>query len=212
MKAQYILEMLNDGKIEELKALLSDEIYKSEIQNNSEKNRYSAMKRFFRFADKNEREVFKKPCKNIEYNGELYNCFMDNYCFVITPESIGVIADYDNSNKDYFNVAKFISFNGDMEKLDLNAVLANAKAKGYKFKKCELSDRALYLFKYKETYYKIALLDKAFSIINDGEEAEVYYSGKNNVLIIQNNIGVAGICPIKLKLKSDIDSKIIIEN
>lgn len=32
MKAQYILEMLNGGKIEELKALLSDEIYKSEIQ------------------------------------------------------------------------------------------------------------------------------------------------------------------------------------
>lgn len=37
MKAQYILEMLNEGKIEELKTLLSDEIYKSKLQNNSEK-------------------------------------------------------------------------------------------------------------------------------------------------------------------------------
>lgn len=208
MKAQQVLKMLNEGKTEELKTLLSDEIYKSEIQGKDGRNRYSAMKRFFRFADKNGREVFKKPCRNIEYNGNLYNCFMDNYCFVITPESIGVITDYDNSNKDYFNVAKFISFNGDMEKLDLNAVLANAKAKGYKFKKCEIGANALYLFKYKETYYKIGLLDKVFSIINDWEEAEVYYSGKNNVLIIKNSIGIAGICPVKLK--NDIDSKIII--
>lgn len=211
MKAQYILKMLNEGKIEELKALLSDEIYKSEIQNKDGKDRYSAMKRFFRFADENEREVFKKPCKDIEYNGDLYNCFMDNYCFVITPESIGNMENYDNSNKDYFNIAGFISFNGDMEKLNLNAILANAKAKGYKFKKSEIdTNNALYFFKYKESYYKIGLLDKAFSIINDGEEAEVYYSGKNDVLIIKNSIGIAGICP--MKLKDDIDSKIIIEN
>lgn len=209
MKAQQVLKMLNEGKTEELKALLSDEIYKSEIQDKDGRNRYSAMKRFFRFADKNLREAFKMPCKDIEYNGKLYNCFMDNYCFVITMESISNMENYDNSNKDYFNVAKFISFNGDMEKLDLNAVLANAKAKGYKFKKSELSiKKGLYLFKYKETYYKIALLDKVYAIINDGEEAEVYYSGKNNVLIIKNNIGVAGICP--MKLKDDIDSKIII--
>lgn len=211
MKAQQALEMLNEGKIEELKTLLSDEIYKSKLQNNSEKNRYSAMKRFFRFADKNLRKAFKMPCKDIECNGKMYNCFMDNYCFAITPESIGVIADYDNSNKDYFNIAKVIRFDGDMEKLDLNAILANAKAKGYKFKKSEIdTNNALYYLKYKETYYKIGLLDKAFSIINDGEEAEVYYLGKNNVLIIKNSIGIVGICP--MKLKDDIDSKIIIEN
>ena len=211
MKAQYILEMLNDGKIKELKALLSDEIYKSEIQDKDGKNRYSAMKRFFRFADKNEREVLKKPCKDIEYNGKLYNCFIDGCCFVITTENIGNMENYDNSNKDYFNIAGFINFNGDMEKLDLNNILAVAKSKGYKFKKSEIDTKnALYFFKYKETYYKIGLLDKAFSIINDGKKSEVYYSGENNVLIIKNSIGIVGICPIKLK--GDIDSKIIIEN
>lgn len=211
MKAQQVLEMLKEGKIEELKTLLSDEIYKLEIQDKDGKNRYSAMKRFFRFADKNLREAFKMPCKDIEYNGKLYNCFMDNYCFAITPESIGNMENYDNSNKDYFNIAKVIRFDGDMEKLDLNAILAESKAKGYKFKKSEMyTNNALYYLKYKETYYKIGLLDKAFSIINDGEEAEVYYSGKNDVLIIKNTIGVVGICPIKLK--DDIDSKIIIEN
>lgn len=211
MKAQYILEMLNEGRTEELKALLSDEIYKSEIQDKDGRNRYSAMKRFFRFADKNLREALKKPCKDIEYNGKLYNCFIDGYCFALTTESIGTMENYDNSKNDYFNVGRCISFNGDIEKLDLNSILATAKSKGYKYKKSEVSiKRGLYFFKYKETYYKISFLDKAFSIINDGEEAEVYYLGKKDVLIIKNTIGVVGICP--MKLKGDIDSKIIIEN
>lgn len=220
MKSQHILEMLNEGKIEDLKALLSEEIYKSELQDKGGKARYSAMKRYFRFVDKNvfpfldknEREALKKPCKNIEYNGKLYNYFIDGYCFALTTESIGNIETYDNTNGDYFNVSRFISFNGNMEKLDLNNVLATAKSKGYKYKKSELgtSKNGVYYLKYKETYYKIGLLDKAYSIINDGEEAEVYYSGKSDVLIIKNNIGIAGIYPINLK--GDIANKIIIEN
>lgn len=209
MKSEVILEMLKNNEIEELKRILEEEVYKNAMKNKDGKDRYSAMKRFFRFADKNGREALKKPCKDIEYNGKLYNCFIDGYCFAVTTESIGNMETYDNANKDYFNVGGIISFNGDMEKLDLNNILAVAKSKGYKFKKSEMdTNNALYFFKYKETYYKIALLDKAFSIINDGEEAEVYYSGKNNVLIIKNSIGIAGICP--MKLKDDIDSKIII--
>lgn len=211
MKSEVILKMLKNNEIEELKRILEEEVYKNAMKNKDGKSRYLAMQRFFRFANKNEREVLKKPCKDIEYNGKLYNCFIDGCCFVITTENIGNMENYDNSNKDYFNIAGFISFNGDMEKLDLNNILAVAKSKGYKFKKSEIdTNNALYFFKYKESYYKIGLLDKAFSIINDGEEAEVYYSGKNNVLIIKNSIGIAGICP--MKLKDDIDSKIIIEN
>ena len=211
MKSEVILEMLKNNEIEELKRILEEEVYKNSMKNKGEKDRYSAMKRFFRFANKNGREALKKPYKDLEYNGKLYNCFIDYYCFAVTTESIGNMENYDNSNKDYFNVSKIITFNGDMEKLDLNKILALAKSKGYKFKKSEIdANNALYYLKYKEAYYKIGLLDKAFSIINDEEEAEVYYSGKNNVLIIKNSIGIVGICPIRLK--DDIGSKIIIEN
>lgn len=214
MKSQHILEMLNEGKTEELKTLLSEEIYKSEMQGKDEKARYIAMKRFFRFADKNGREAFTKPCKGIEYSGKLYNCFVDMYCFSITTENIGNMETYDNIYKDYFDIVgfiNFIGFNGDMEKLNLNNILTTAKSKGYKFKKSEIdTNNALYYLKYKETYYKIGLLDKAYSIINDGEKAEVYYSGKRDALIIKNNIGIAGICPINIK--GDIANKIIIEN
>lgn len=211
MKSEVILEMLKNNEIEELKRILEEEVYKNAMKNKDGKDRYSAMKRFFRFANKNGRETLKKPCKDIEYNGKLYNCFIDGCCFVVTTENIGNMENYDNSNGDYFNIAGLISFNGDMEKLNLNAILANAKAKGYKFKKSEIdTNNTLYFFKYKESYYKISFLDKAFSIINDGEEAEVYYSGEKSVLIIKNNIGIAGICPIIIK--GDIGSKIIIEN
>lgn len=215
MKAQYILEMLNEGKIEELKTLLSEEIYKSELQDKGEKARYSAMKRYYRLADENGREMLKKPCKGIEYNEKLYNCFIDGYCFALTSESLGNMETYDNANNDYFDIVgfiNFIGFNGDMEKLNLNKILAIAKSEGYKYKKSEEVDtiNAVYYLKYKGSYYKIGLLDKAYSIINDGEEAEVYYSGERNVLIIKNNIGIAGICPIIIK--GDIANKIIIEN
>lgn len=211
MKSEVILEMLKNNEIEELKRILEEEVYKNAMKNKDGKDRYSAMKRFYRFANKNGGEALKKPYKDLEYNGKLYNCFIDYYCFAVTTESIGNMENYDNSNKDYFNVSKIITFNGDMEKLDLNKILAIAKSKGYKFKKSEIdANNASYYLKYKEAYYKIGLLDKAFSIINDEEEAEVYYSGKNNVLIIKNSIGIAGICPIRLK--DDIGSKIIIEN
>lgn len=214
MKSQHILEMLNEGKIEDLKALLSEEIYKSELQDKGKKARYSAMKRYYRLTDKNGREMLKKPCKDIEYKGKLYNCFIDGYCFTVTTESIGNMETYDNANNDYFSVGRLISFNGDMEKLNLNKILATAKSKGYKYKKSEVNTiNAVYYLKYKGSYYKIGLLDKAYSIINDGEEAEVYYSGYSggkSVLIIKNNIGIAGICPIIIK--GDIGSKIIIEN
>lgn len=210
MKSQHILEMLNEGKIEDLKALLSEEIYKSEMQDKGGKARYSAMKRYYRFADKNGKEILKKPGKDIEYRGKLYNCFIDGYCFTVTSENIGNMETYDNTNNDYYNINKLISFNGDMEKLNLNSILATAKSKGYKYKKSEVDTiNAVYYLKYKGSYYKIGLLDKAYSIINDGEEAEVYYSGKSDVLIIKNNIGIAGICPIIIK--GDIANKIIIE-
>lgn len=211
MKSEIILEMLKNNEIEELKRILEEEVYKNAMQDKGGKARYSAMKRYYRFADKDKVEKLKKPCKDIEYQGKLYNCFIDGYCFALTAESLGNMETYDNANNDYFSVGRLISFNGDMEKLNLNSILATAKSKGYKYKKSEVDTiNAVYYLKYKGSYYKIGLLDKVYSIINDGEEAEVYYSGKSDVLIIKNNIGIAGICPIIIK--GDIANKIIIEN
>ena len=50
MDSRKILEMINDGEIEKLKELLADDIYKKEL-GRSGTNRYSAMKRYFKYVD-----------------------------------------------------------------------------------------------------------------------------------------------------------------
>jgi hypothetical protein len=93
---------------------------------------------------------------------------------------------------------KMIDFSSasSIEKVNLNEILAEAKANGYKYKMSEIaSGEFTYYFRYKEGFYKVGILDQAYSIINDGEEAEVYYSGAKNVLLIKTSIGIAGILP-----------------
>lgn len=199
MKNTQILEMLNNGEIEKLKRLLSDEIYNESLNNGNKKQRYAAMKCFFKYI-KDDRKALSMPCENVKVNGEFYNSFVSNYCFALTKESIGEIEPFnENANEKYFDVERFVNFSAvnSTEKVDLNSVIAEAKSKGYKFKKSELSRDFSCVFKYKDAYFNVALLDKAFSIINDGEEAEVYYTNKSAILLIKTSLGIAGILPFK---------------
>ena len=71
MKNTKILEMLNNGEIEELKQLLSSEIYADSLTGNgTTKKRYAAMKRYFAGKSKDTREFMNKPGTNILYNGK----------------------------------------------------------------------------------------------------------------------------------------------
>ena len=199
MKNTKVLEMLNNGQLEELKALLQDEIFTEGIANTSgAKKRYSAMKRYFKFKDRNAAKSCQVPCMDINVHGERYNSFVDGYSVVLTKESIGELESYDNSKNDYFKMDKMIDFSSanSIEKVNINKILAEAKANGYKYKMSEIaSGEFTYYFRYKEGFYKVGILDQAYSIINDGEEAEVYYSGAKNVLLIKTSIGIAGILP-----------------
>ena len=62
----------------------------------------------------------------------------------------------------------------------------------------------------KEGYFKVGLLDKAFSIINDGEKAEVYYTGAKSLLFIKTSIGIAGILPFNPMINVE-EKKTVIE-
>lgn len=214
MKNTKILEMLNNGKIEELKKLLEDEVYQDSLKTNGNaKQRYAAMKRYFRYAGKNPNIALNVPCENVEVNGNTYNSFVDGYTVVLTTEGIGEIKSFDKSKGDYFHVEKMFDFSGNMEKINLNVALAEAKAKGYKYKKSELGNYGdfQYVFKYKNGYYKVGLFDQAYNIINDGEEAEIYYISPKSLLIIKTSIGICGILPFNFI--NGIDKTIIdIEN
>lgn len=94
MKNTKILEMLNNGEIEELKQLLSSEIYANTLTGNgTSKKRYAAMKRYFAGKSKDTREFMNKPGTNILYNGKKYNAFCDTYCAVLTTEGMGKLEE-----------------------------------------------------------------------------------------------------------------------
>ena len=211
MKNTKVLELLNNGEIEELKALLKKEIYEDNLKGNGNAmKRYSAMKRYFKYKDKNRNLAFNLPCKNIEVNGKIYNSFIDGYSFVLTSESIGEIEAYDNSKNAYPNIEKMVDFSSyDRSILNIDEILAEAKSKGYQYKKSEIGDNeSKYFLHYKNIYLKIGLIDKAYRIIDDGKIATVYYKNEKSPLFIETNMGIAAVLPC-IKVKTN--EKIIIE-
>ena len=128
----------------------------------------------------------------------------------MTNESIGEIESYDNSQNAYPNVEKMIDFSSyDRTTLNINKILAEAKSKGYQYKRSEIGDNdSKYFLHYKNAYLKIGLIDKAYSIIDDGKIATVYYKNERSPLFIQTDIGIATVLPcINIKMTE----KIIIE-
>lgn len=208
MKAENVLKMIEDGEIEELKKKLREEIYTKELDGGTDaKKRYAAMKRYFKFANKIN-PAFFKPGK-VQYFGEEWNSFISAYSLVLTKESIGEIECFKESDGKYFDVLRIIEgmHNLSCEKVHINQLIAEAKSRGYKYKKSEVSDSGdfEYAVKYKDAYFKVGILDQAYSIIDDGEVAEVYYGGERGITFIATSIGIAGVLsflPQKVNMKN----------
>ena len=63
MRSVKVLEMINEGKIDELKNKLQDEIYTDSLKGKSTaKKHYTAMKKYFSYTS-SDRECCQKPCK-----------------------------------------------------------------------------------------------------------------------------------------------------
>lgn len=200
MDNRCILKMLDEGKINELKKAVQDEIYQKELSGTpGAKKRYAAMKRYFKFAD--DRNDFTCKPKQV---GELA-CFVDGFTAVRTKESMNDIPQYDDSEKPYIDLNKIMdveSVTDYTEEINFNKVLAEAKSKGYKFKKNEIiqGEGFTTVFFYNGAYFKVGLLDQSFSIINDGENARVYSTGKATAPIkIITSIGECILLPVKPK-------------
>lgn len=88
MQSIKVLEMLEAGRIEELKALLQDEIYQESLKNRpNAKKRYTAMKKYFGYVNQS-REVLQKPCE-IVFEDKQYTCFTNSWSLVMTTEDTG---------------------------------------------------------------------------------------------------------------------------
>lgn len=200
--------MINNGQIEELKALIQEEIFKEELKSKpGAKQRYAAMKKYFSYV-KNNNKAFQRPCI-IDFKGEKYTSFVNGYSIALTTETSGGMELFEGLGK-YLNVEKMIVLDGEEKEIDFNKFIAEAKSKGYKLKKSEVEqgDDFKYIFHYDNAYFKVGLLDSTYSIINDGEKVEVWHPGNNkrvSPIIIKNSIGIGVILPFNYdKEKCDV--------
>lgn len=199
MQNTKILEMINNGQIEELKTLIQEEIFTDGLKNKSgAKQRYAAMKKYFSYTKGNENKACTMPCV-IDFKGEKYTSFVNGYSIALTIETSGEMELFEDSDK-YLNVEKMITFDGEEKEIDFNKIIAEAKSKGYKLKKSEVEAGGdfKYIFHYDDAYFKIGLLDATYSIINDGEKAIVWHPGmrkKISPLVIKNSLGICLLLP-----------------
>lgn len=194
MKNSKVLDMLNQNRIEELKAELQDEIFTESLKGrHNAKKRYAAMKRYLKTISES-RPILTKPCE-VEFEGEKYNSFTNSYSLVLTKETCGELKMCEEPDR-YPDVSRLIVTSGEEGKIDFTRVLAEAKSKGYKYTKNAIHSNE-YLMRYKEAYFRIALVDITYGILDEGEETTVYFNGKLRPLTIQNDLGIGIVLPIR---------------
>ena len=196
MRSIKALELLNQNRINELRAALEDEVYQESLKvRPNAKKRYTAMKRYFTYSN-NPREVCQKPCA-IEFEGNPYISFTNSWSLALTTEPAGEIELFDTENGNYPDVSRLIHFNGTEKKVNFADVLARAKTKGYKLTKSAMHTND-YLMCYHGVYFRIPLLDITYSIIDDGGEVSIFHEeGSLRPMTIKNDIGVCIILPIR---------------
>lgn len=194
MKSSKVLEMLQQNRIEELKAELQDEIFTESLKTNpNAKKRYAAMKRYLKTIS-DSRPILTKPCE-VEFDGRKYNAFTNSYSLVLTTEPCGELDMCDEPDR-YPPVTRLIPQGGEDGKIDFNKVLAEAKSKGYKYTKNSIY-RNDYLMRYNGAYYRMGLIDITYGILDDGQETSVSFHGKHRPLGLENEIGVGIVLPIR---------------
>ena len=208
MRTSKVLEMLNQGRIEELKAALRDELYSEALKNKpGAAKRYSAMKKYFTYI-KPVREPLQKPAL-ITFENKNYISFCNAHSLVLTVEPCGEIELYTGDR--YPDVTKLIRFGKDKKTVDFTKVFADAKAKGYKLKKSEVEgSKFQYLMQYDGAYFKLGLLEATFGIIDDGELVTVYHdeNDPHAPITIKNGLGVCMIMPMRI---DELNGETVIE-
>ena len=140
------------------------------------------------------KESTQKAC-NVEYKGKEYTSFCNDASLVLTSEKHSGI-DLVEHPETYYRVDRLLAdYNGEMT-LNFSRVIEEAKAKGYKLLKKEFKEHN-YLIKIKDNYYKVALLDISMSIIDTGNDFDIYCDRKG-LLYFYNDIGMGILTPFRV--------------
>lgn len=193
MDAIKVLTLLENDDINEAKEYLREVIFLNQ-KSPSEKSRYSAMKRFIKYATMFGNVDFFKYPNSIQSE----NIFISSVSIVSTKESIGELKSWnDISHKDvkYPTTSVEAILNqerGTARKVDIRKLLVEASTKGYKIKKQEFLDYK-FIVKVDGYFYKLVNLDCAYSIIADDSIPDLYISKDRNMVMIQTKVGCAYI-------------------
>lgn len=206
MKSSKVLEMIRQNRIEDLTKELQDEIFTESLKTKpNAKKRYAAMKRYLKTISES-RPILTKPCE-VEFESEKYNSFTNSYSLVLTKESCGELEMCSEPDR-YPDVTRLINFGSDVGKIDLNKVLAEAKSKGYKYTKNGIHSND-FLMQYKGAYFRMALVDLTYGLLDKGEEIDVYFSEKLRPIAIRNDLGIGIILPIRWD-GSDMEESVVV--
>lgn len=166
------------------------------------------MKKYFSYIT-TAREVCQKPCI-VDFEGHPYTSFCNSYSLVLTKEPCGTIRLFTDVDR-YPNMTRLVKYDGVERKVDLTKVFAEAKSVGYKLKKSEVNSNG-YLMRYDGSYYRIGLVESAYKIIDDGEEATIFHveGAKFSPITIQTEFGVAVVMAVRYEPEEG-DGVVIIE-
>lgn len=212
MRNVQVLELLNEGRIEELKQMLRDEIYEEALKGNQTygaKKRYVAMKKYFTYI-KTGREILQHPCI-VDFEGKPYTSFCNAHSLALTKEPCGTMRLCTEPDR-YPDVTRLVNFRGVERVVNFRKIFAEAKSKGYRLKKSELSgDKYKFLLHFHGAYFKLGLIDATFAIIDDGEPATVFHVGDGrSPMTINTSVGVAVVMPMFVENEDGIDPDITI--
>lgn len=137
-------------------------------------------------------ERCNKPCK-VLYEGESYTAFINGYSMVLTRERMRRIKLKETSWFEEFSYC--LEIDGETKRLDIGKIISKAKKMGYVQK--SIYDNSCFVC-YKGRYYNLNVLLRAYSIIDNGEEAEIENNErKYSPLIIRTDIGMCCVLPYK---------------
>ena len=212
MKAETVLKYLEENDLEGLRFRVKSEMYKNGLSVTG-KQRLSAMKKYAetptRYTKPLSRQHLERP-KLLEYKDEEYYSFLNGISIVLTKEQPNGIPPQDEE-RPYLNVVDIMSDFDKFEyigKFNFAQHKVEAKLKGYKFLKKAIlqADNTTVFSKFEETYINTALLDISLSILNDGEDFEVYMDkDKKDTcgIFFKNRYGYALILPVRIDGNSE---------
>lgn len=168
----------------------------------SRRNRYAGMKRYFDWHCVENAEERMKPKKIGEYNA-----FVDGYTIVMTKEDIGEIEYYSGDESKFFDVEKFnvetsIAFFNSRStreiKTNFKEMFKWAKSNGYTNHGMNKKGDELRLL-YKNHVFKICLIDKIVSILDDGNDFTITIDEDREFspMRIESSIGYGYVLPMR---------------